>query len=105
MGCELQLQDDVRSAKAEKQQLLRFDGAAAKEIDRRGWLYARGKSRQRAIRSWIEEQLGVWRRSCYVQIESRENALTRSRGSRSLALFLMDRQDRYTCTQTHPVSS
>ena len=35
MGCELQLPDDVRSAKAEKQQLLRVDGAA-QQRERRG---------------------------------------------------------------------
>ena len=56
MGCELQLPDDVRSAKAEKQQLLRVDGAA-QQRERRGGENGRDKQseyRQRATGGWIE---------------------------------------------------
>jgi hypothetical protein len=57
MGCELKLaSDDVRSAKAEKQQLLRFDGAA-QQRERRGGESGRiseDECRQRATGRWIE---------------------------------------------------
>jgi hypothetical protein len=36
-------------------------------------------------------------------LESRENALTRSLGGADAGAF-SDRQDWYTCTQTHPVT-
>jgi hypothetical protein len=57
MGCELKLaSDDVRSAKAEKQQLLRFDGAA-QQRERRGGESGRiseDECRQSATGRWIE---------------------------------------------------
>jgi hypothetical protein len=57
MGCELKLaSDDVRSAKAEKQQLLRFDGAA-QQRERRGgeseWISG-DACRQRTTGQWID---------------------------------------------------
>jgi hypothetical protein len=105
MGCELQLQDDVRSAKAEKQQqqLLQHGLAArrSRERDISAVMVGCDGASVDEERSDRGLKSGLVFEDCRVLCElseSRENCPTLWPGAFS------DCQDRYTCTQTHPVS-